>query len=47
LLAPLGIATGGLDVPIRRRADPNVSPGGWRHRSLKARKKGKKVPKKR
>ena len=47
LLAALGIATRGLDVPIRRRADPNVSPGGWRHRSLKARKKGKKVPKKR
>ena len=29
LLAPLGIAIGGLDLPIRRRADPNVSPGGW------------------
>ena len=29
LLAALGIATRGLDVPIRRRADPNVSPGEW------------------
>jgi hypothetical protein len=24
----LGIPTGGLDVPIRERADPDISPGG-------------------
>ena len=27
LLAPFGIAARGLDVPIRRRADPDVGPG--------------------
>src|SRR4051812_43926176 len=27
LLAPLGVATGCLDVPIRKRADPDVRPG--------------------
>ena len=28
LLAPLGIAARGLDVTVRRRADPDVGPGG-------------------
>ena len=27
LLAALGIPTGGLDVPFRKRADPDISPG--------------------
>jgi hypothetical protein len=29
LLAPLGIAAGGLDVPVRRRAYPDIGPGRW------------------
>jgi hypothetical protein len=36
LLSPAGIASGGLQVPVTMRTDPNVLPGGWNDELLNA-----------